>query len=110
MSNLMVWRWVQIFFNEEYKNVHNDEQSGWLSSVNENMMHATEEKIMENRSVTMTLLSLYFSHCITSIFSWNCIWEAELFEIVEALLVQKMLMEEYKVNSMRLCCFFFYTI
>ena len=42
MSDLMVWRGVWLF--EVHENVHNNEQSGWPSLVND-MMQAIEEVI-----------------------------------------------------------------
>jgi len=48
MSSSMVWRWVRLF-NEGCENVHDDRQSGRPSVVNEDLVHAVEEKIRENR-------------------------------------------------------------
>jgi len=48
MSSSMVRRWVRIF-NEGRANVHDDPRSGRPSVVNEDLVHAVEEKIGENR-------------------------------------------------------------
>jgi transposase len=48
MSSSVVWRWVRLF-NEGRKNVHDDLWSGQPSEVNEDLVHAVEEKIRENR-------------------------------------------------------------
>ena len=40
--------------------MHDDERSGRLSPVNDDLMHAVEEKIRENRRFTITSLSLHF--------------------------------------------------
>ena len=52
MSSSMVRRWVRLF-NEGCENV----QSGRPSVVNEDLVHAVEEKIRENRRFTVTSLS-----------------------------------------------------
>jgi len=46
MGSSMVWRWVRLF-NEERENVH-DPRSSRPSVVNEDLVHAVEEKIREN--------------------------------------------------------------
>jgi transposase len=48
MSDSMIRRWVR-HFNEGCKNVHDDPWSGQPSMVNEDFVHAVEEKIQENR-------------------------------------------------------------
>jgi hypothetical protein len=47
MSDSMVWRWMR-HFNVGFKNVHDDPRSRRLSVVNEDWVHAEEEKIKEN--------------------------------------------------------------
>jgi hypothetical protein len=46
MSDSMVWRWVR-HFNEEHENAHDVMEQ--LSVVNEDLVHAAEEKIQVNR-------------------------------------------------------------
>jgi len=48
MSISMVRKWVRLF-NEGRENVHDDPRSGRPSVVSEDLVHAVEEKIMENR-------------------------------------------------------------
>jgi transposase len=48
MSDSMVRRWVR-HFNKRHENVHDDLQSGQPSVINEDLVHAVEEKIQENR-------------------------------------------------------------
>ena len=47
-------------FNEGCENVHDDLWSGRLSVVIEDLVHAVEEKVRENRRFTITSLSLHF--------------------------------------------------
>jgi hypothetical protein len=42
------------------ENVHADPWSGRLSLVNEDMVHAVEDNIQENRQFTISSLSLHF--------------------------------------------------
>jgi len=67
MSNSVVWRWVQLF-NEGRENVHDDPRSGQPSVVNEDLVHAVEKKIRENRRFTITSLSLHFPQISRSLF------------------------------------------
>ena len=89
----MVRRWVQLF-NEGRENVH-DPRSGLPFVVNEYSVRAVEDKIRQNRRVTITSLSLYFPQM-----SWS-----RLHEIVSNLSfgncarwVPKMLTEEHKLK------------
>ena len=90
----MVRRWVQLF-NEGRENVHDDPRSGLPFVVNEYSVRAVEDKIRQNRRVTITSLSLYFPQM-----SWS-----RLHEIVSNLSfgncarwVPKMLTEEHKLK------------
>jgi transposase len=47
MSDSVVRRWVR-HFNEGRKNVHVDPRNSRPSAVNEDLVHAVEEKIQEN--------------------------------------------------------------
>jgi len=55
----MVRRWVRLV-NEGRENVHDDSRSGRPSVLNEDLVSAVEEKVMENRRFTITPLSLHF--------------------------------------------------
>ena len=59
MSSSMVRRWVRLF-NEGRENVHEDPRSGRPSAANEDLVRAFEEKMRENRRLTITPLSLHF--------------------------------------------------
>jgi hypothetical protein len=59
MSESMVRRWVRHFI-EGRENVHNDPRSGRPPVVNEDLVHAVEEKTQENRRFTISSLSLHF--------------------------------------------------
>jgi hypothetical protein len=56
MSDSMVRKWVR-HCNEGCKNVHDDPRSDLPSVVNEDLVHAMEEKIQENRRFTISSLS-----------------------------------------------------
>lgn len=47
-------------FNKECDNVHNGKRSEQLSFMNDNVMHAIQEKSRENRRFTMVSFSLHF--------------------------------------------------
>jgi transposase len=59
MSDSLVRRGVR-HFNEGRENVHDDPRSNRPSVVNEDLVHAVEEKIQENRWFTISSLSLHF--------------------------------------------------
>ena len=59
MSSSMVRRWVRLF-NVGRENVHDDPWSGRPFVVKEDLVHAVEEKIRENRRFTITPLSQHF--------------------------------------------------
>jgi hypothetical protein len=48
MSDSVLRRWVR-HFNDGRENVHDDPRSARLSVFNEDLVHAVEEKIQENR-------------------------------------------------------------
>jgi hypothetical protein len=47
-------------FNKGRENLHDDPQSAQPSVVNEDLVHAVEENIQENRQFTILSLSLHF--------------------------------------------------
>jgi hypothetical protein len=59
MSDGMVRKWVKKF-NGGHDNMHEEPQSGWLSVVHDDMVHAVEAKVCEDRRFTISSLSLYF--------------------------------------------------
>jgi transposase len=59
MSDSMVRRWLR-YFNKRRQNVYDDRRSGQPPVVNEDLVHAVEEKIQENRQITISSLSPHF--------------------------------------------------
>jgi len=95
MSSSTVRRWVRLF-NEGHENVHDDSRSGRPSVVNEDLVHAVEEKIRENRQFTITTLSLHFPKILQSL---QEIVSDELgFRKLCARWVPKMLTEKHKLK------------
>jgi hypothetical protein len=80
MSDSVVRRWVT-HFNEGHENVHDDSRSGRPSVVDEDLVHAVEEKIQENRRFTISSLSLHFPQfhrhftklCLINFVFGNCV-------------------------------------
>jgi len=56
MSDSMVRRWVRQF-NEGRSEVHDEERSGRPSLVTEELVHAIDDKIQENRKFTINALA-----------------------------------------------------
>ncbi|KAG8320884.1 RNA-binding protein 42 [Homalodisca vitripennis] len=59
MSDSMVRRWIQQF-NEGLSEVHDEEQSGHPSLVIEELVHAIDDKIQENRQFKISALAMEF--------------------------------------------------
>ena len=59
MSDSMVRRWVRQF-NEGRWEVHDEERSGRPSLVTEELVHAIDDKIHENRRFTISGLAMEF--------------------------------------------------
>ena len=59
MSDSNVRRWVRQF-NEGHDQVHNEEQSGHLSLVTDELIHAIEEKVQQNCKCTISALAMKF--------------------------------------------------
>jgi hypothetical protein len=84
-------------FNEGSKNVHEDLWSSLPYVVNEDLAHAVEEKIQENRSLAILSLSLHFPRIsrplLNEIVSDKlCFWK------LCSRWVLKMLTEEHKLK------------
>jgi transposase-like protein len=71
MSDSMLRRWVR-HFNEGHKNVHDDPWNSQPPVVNEDFMHAVEEKIQEKRRFTISSLSLHFPQISGHFFTKLC--------------------------------------
>ena len=96
MSNSMV-RGRMRLFNEECENVRDDPQSGWLTVVSEDFVHAVEEKIRENRRFTVTLLSLHLAQISRSLLH-EIVTDKLKFRKLCAHWVLKLLTEEHKLK------------
>ncbi len=59
MSRIHVWKWCKRF-DEGRTNVHDEERSGRPSVINEDVVDAVKEKILEDRRTTITDLCLDF--------------------------------------------------
>jgi len=59
MSDGMVRKWVQIF-NEGRENVHDEAQSGRPSLVNDDLVRKVNERVRDDRHITIPDLSLHF--------------------------------------------------
>jgi len=59
MSDGMVRKWVRMF-NEGRENIHNETRSGRPSLVNDDMVRKVNERVRDDRRVTISDLSLHF--------------------------------------------------
>src|SRR5215475_12225246 len=59
MSDGMVRKWVQMF-NEGQENVHDEARSRRPSLVNNDLVHKVNERVCDDRSFTISDLSLHF--------------------------------------------------
>jgi hypothetical protein len=96
MSSSMVRRWMRMF-HEGRENVHDDPRSGRRSVVNEDLVRTVEEKIRENRRITITSLSLRFPRISRSLFH-EIVSDKLEFRKLFARFVPKMLTEEHKLK------------
>ena len=60
MSDGMVRKWVRMF-NEGRQNVHDDARSGHPSLVNDDLVRKLNERVRDDRRLTISDLSLHFS-------------------------------------------------
>jgi transposase len=97
MSDSVVRRWVR-HCHERRENVHDDPRSGRPSVVNEDLVHAVDEKIQENRQFTISSLSLHFPQI-----SWSLLHEILsdklCFRKLCSRWVPKMLTDEHKMRQ-----------
>jgi transposase len=97
MSDSMVRRWVR-HFNEGRENAHDDPRSSRLSMVNEDLMHAVEEKIQENRQFTISSFSLHFPQLSQSLLN-KIVYDKLRFRKLCSRWVPKMLTDEHKMKQ-----------
>jgi hypothetical protein len=92
MSGSTVRRWAR-HFNEGRENVHDDPRRGRPSLLNEDLVRAVEEKIQENRQITISSLSLHFLF-LHEILSYKL-----CFRKLCSCWVPKMLTDEHKMKQ-----------
>jgi hypothetical protein len=80
-----------------HENMHDDPRSGRPSVVNEDLVHAVEEKIQENRWFTILSLSLYFPQISRSLLHEIVSGKLRFWKLCSRL-VLKMLTKEYKIK------------
>jgi hypothetical protein len=97
MSDSMVRRWVK-HFNDLHENVHDDPRNGWPSVVNEDFVHAVQEKILENRQLNIWLLSVHFPQISRSLLH-EIVFDKLLSRKLCSCWVPKMLMDEHKMKQ-----------
>jgi transposase len=97
MGDSIVRRWVR-YFNEGGENTHDDPQSGQPSVINEDLVHAVEEKIQENRRFTTSSLSLHFPQISWSL-PHEIVYDKLQFRKVCSHWVPKMLTDEHKMKQ-----------
>jgi len=61
MSDGMVRKWLRMF-NEGRENVHDEARSGRPSLVNDDFMRKVNERVRDDRRLTISNLSLHFPH------------------------------------------------
>jgi len=61
MNDFMVRKWVRMF-NEGRENVHDEARSGRPSLVNDDLVRKVNERLRDDRSFTISDLSLHFPH------------------------------------------------
>jgi hypothetical protein len=96
VSDSMVRRWVRDF-NEGRGNVNDDQRSGRPSVVNEDLVHAREEKFQENRRFTISSLSVHFPQIPRSLLH-EILSEKLRFRRFCSRWVPKMLTDEHKMK------------
>ncbi|GFV85501.1 histone-lysine N-methyltransferase SETMAR [Trichonephila clavipes] len=98
MSDSMVRRWVRQF-NEGRSEVHDDERSGRPSLITEELVHAIDEKIKENRKFTISALAMEFPQISRSIMH-EIVTDKMKFHKLCALWVPKILTDSHKTKRM----------
>ncbi|GFW14260.1 HTH_48 domain-containing protein [Trichonephila clavipes] len=89
MSDSKVRKWVRKFKDGRTK-VHDEERSGRLSEITDDLMQAVETKILENRRFPITTLSLEFLDV-----SWSVVYKI----ITEDLNFKKLCSRGYPEHS-----------
>ncbi|XP_023310469.1 histone-lysine N-methyltransferase SETMAR-like [Anoplophora glabripennis] len=98
MSDSMVRRWVRQF-NEGRSEVHDEERSGRPSLVTEELVHAIDDKIRENRRFTISALAMEFPQISRSLIH-EIVTEKLKFRKLCRRWVPKILTEQHKTKRM----------
>jgi hypothetical protein len=77
--------------------VHDNPQSSRPSVVNEDSVHAVEEKIQQNRRFTISPLSLHFPQISRSLLQ-KIVYDKLCFQKLRSRWVPKLLKEEHKMK------------
>ncbi|GFT58095.1 histone-lysine N-methyltransferase SETMAR [Trichonephila clavipes] len=99
MSDSMVRKWVRQF-NEGRSEVHDEERSGRPSFITEELVHAIDEKIKENRKFTFSALAMEFPQISRSLMH-EIVTDKLKFHKLCARWVPKILTESHKTKRMR---------
>jgi len=98
MSDSIVRRWVRQF-NEGRSEVHDKERSGRPSLVTEELVHAIDDKIQENRKFTISALAREFPQISRSLIH-EIVTEKLKFRKLCSRWVPKILTEQHKTKRM----------
>ncbi|GFW84146.1 histone-lysine N-methyltransferase SETMAR [Trichonephila clavipes] len=98
MSDSMVRRWVR-HFNEGRSEVYDDERSGRPSLITEELVHTIDEKIKENRKLTISALAMEFPQISRSLMH-EIVTDKLKFHKLCARWVPKILTESHKTKRM----------
>lgn len=98
MSDSMVRRWVRQF-NEGRSEVHDEERSGRPSLVTDELVHAIDDKIQENRKFTISALAMEFPQISRSLIH-EIVTEKLKFRKLCSRWVPKILTEQHKTKRM----------
>ncbi|GFW79557.1 histone-lysine N-methyltransferase SETMAR [Trichonephila clavipes] len=98
MSDSMVRRWVRQF-NEGRSEVHDEERSGHPSLITEELVHAIDEKIKEDRKFTISALAMEFPQISRSLML-EIVTDKLKFHKLCARWVPKILTESHKTKRM----------
>ncbi|GFT77149.1 histone-lysine N-methyltransferase SETMAR [Trichonephila clavipes] len=98
MSDSMVRRWVRQF-NKGRSEVHDDERSGRPSLITEELVHAIDEKIKENRKFTISALAMEFLQISRSLMH-EIVTDKLKFHKLCARWVPKILTDSHKTKRM----------
>jgi hypothetical protein len=97
MSDEMVRKWVRKF-NKGHDNLHDELQGGQPSVVSDDLVHAVEAKISEDRRFTILSLALHFQQISRTVL-YEIVTDCVDFQKLCSHWVPNMLSEEHKKNK-----------